>query len=103
MTRTEELLKLAEAATPGPWGVVEDAASGKDEAWCLWHKVGPIWFQGEKPDRNSTFIAAANPELIKQLVELVRLQHEALKQYYSDFKLGGEALAAFEKFDKGGE
>jgi hypothetical protein len=71
MTRTEELLALAEAAT-SPYA----------DDWEL--KQALLKF-----DR------AANPTAIKQLVELVRLQHEALDHEWKD-----ERLAAIEAFNK---
>lgn len=76
MTRTEELMKLAEAA--------------KSKSMI---SVIP-------------FRVAANPETIKQLVELVRLQHEAVRQYATMmplWKAGVEALEAFNKFEQGGK
>jgi hypothetical protein len=89
MTRTEELLALAEAAT-SPYA----------DDWEL--KQALLKF-----DR------AANPTTIKQLVELVRLQHEALDtcdvgdvkypddtQFYDDHKVE-KAIEAFNKWDDG--
>ena len=83
MTRTEELMKLAEASIK------------------------------ERPARNRLYKLqdAANPETIKQLVELCRLQHEALKWAAEvDSAYDGEpadelteAIAAFNRFEKGGE
>ena len=98
MSRTEELLALAEAATPGPW-----RADGEhDYLDCVCTKTFCIASDIEKED--AAFIAAANPETIKQLVELVRLQHEAVKQYAKMMPLyqaGIDALAAFTKFEGG--
>ena len=37
-------------------------------------------------DANAAFIAAANPKTIKQLVELVRLQHEALLRFETHYE-----------------
>ena len=82
MTRTEELLKLAEAAT-SPYA----------DDWEL--KAALLKF-----DR------AANPEIIRQLLELVRLQHEALKlhaEQYPHMQKGYtvDALEAFNKWENG--
>ena len=73
MTRTEELLKLAEAA--------------KSKSMI---SVIP-------------FRVAASPETIKQLVELVWLQHEALNllDYGTRFEEATKAIAAFNKFEGG--
>lgn len=46
--------------TPGPWGIKENL--GTDEAYCDWHKVGPVDLMGGKANANSHLIAAA-PEL----------------------------------------
>ena len=76
MTRTEELLALAEAAT-SPYA----------DDWKL--KQALLKF-----DR------AASPEAIKQLIELVRLQHEALMQMEDYEVLPGEWNTAVEAFNK---
>lgn len=81
MTRTAQLLALAEAATPGPWRktchgvVVADKGTGNtdDDYIVMWDDTP------EHVETDATFIAATNPETTKQLVELVRLQHEALR------------------------
>lgn len=91
MTRTEELMKLAEAA-------MYEAANFATIA------LGDT-------SQYDLFEAAANPETIKQLVELVRLQNEALKWAAEvDSAYDGEpadelteAIAAFNRFEKGGE
>ena len=75
MTRTEELLKLAEAAT-SPYA----------DDWEL--KAALLKF-----DR------AANPETIKQLVELVRLQHAAMNS--PSGRKYNEAIEAFNKWENG--
>ena len=51
--------------------------------------------------RDAAFIAAANPETIKQLVELVRLQHAALMMldYGTRFDKATEAIEAFNKWE----
>ena len=85
MTRTEELLKLAEAATQR-----QTLVSGVSQEMMA-------------------FSWAANPETIKQLVELVRLQHEALEAEAKYARRRGDdvvawvdqALAAFNKWESG--
>ena len=85
MTRTEELLALTEAAT-SPYA----------DDWEL--KAALLKF-----DR------AANPETIRQLVELVRLQHDALEAEAKYARRRGDdvvawvdqALAAFNKWENG--
>ena len=81
MSKTEELLALAEAAT-SPYA----------DDWEL--KQALLKF-----DR------AANHETIRQLVELVRLQHEALKHWgeftYEAAFSTSEAIEAFNKWENG--
>ena len=78
MTRTKKLLALAEAVY----------AKNKDD-WEL--KQALVKFDKE-----------ANPETIKQLVELIRLQHEALQRVKNvKFHQIEEAIEAFEKFERG--
>lgn len=89
MTRTEELMALAEDCKRG-WHTAEDLSN---------------IFEVCEAD----LIAAANPETIKQLVELCRLQHEALKWAAEvDSAYDGEpadelteAIAAFNRFEGG--
>jgi hypothetical protein len=85
MTRTEELLALAD---------------------------NTIKADNIRPKGKSILsVRLIEPETIKQLVELAVLQHEALKwaaeiEAAFDGKASSEitgAIAAFEKFDKGGE
>jgi hypothetical protein len=78
MTRTEELLALAEAATPIT--VLND--NGEETGWARIPSV------------------SVRPETIKQLVELVRLQHEALTyEGAAEFQIYGEAIEAFNKWE----
>ena len=78
MTRTEELLALAEAAT-SPYA----------DDWELKQAL-------------LKFDKAANPETIKQLVKLVWLQHEALNllDYGTRFEEATKAIAAFNEFER---
>ena len=99
MTRTEELLKLAKAATKVPhynyrWGVDRFGEKG----------AGVKSFNADicsfVPTAIAEHVAAANPETIKQLVELVRLQHYALTyEGAAEFQIYGEAIAAFNKWE----
>ena len=104
MTRTKELMKLAKAATPGPWRA--DGEHGYIDCVCT--KTFCIASDIEKED--AAFIAAANPETIKQLVELCRLQHVALIELspcmYKECQqvqkeTQDHAIAAFNKFEGG--
>lgn len=114
MTRTEELLALAEKATSGPWKWVGDTLESEsldaDYATVLAVEQLPRYAYPElqsgelviENDADRDFIAACDPETIKQLVELCRLQHGALKMYaergYCD---PYPSIAAFNKFEGG--
>ncbi len=74
MTKTAQLLALAEAATPGPWWREDE----EDSSYSMVEAKGQTIVKLHAED-NCNFIAATNPETTKQLVELVRLQHEALR------------------------
>ena len=129
MTKTQQLLALCEAATPGPWHHVQafqtvgklrtihgavpaqrvDFVSTEKEPV---HKRVIIPMETRESHTTSNdmaFIAAANPETIKQLVELCRLQHEAITKctewglHYGRHceQPMEEAIAAFNKFEGG--
>ena len=91
MTRTEELMKLAEAAIANPV-----AFSMRD---------GHTHVDMGRAIKQELFKQAADPETIKQLVELCRLQHEALElaSMRLESALVENAITAFERFEKGGE
>ena len=97
MTRTEELLALAEVATPGPWDTnPADVLSSELEVTATNHYISIC----DAAPYDALLIAAANPETIKQLVELVRLQHAALTyEGAAEFKVCDEAIEAFNKWD----
>ena len=83
MTKTEELLKLySEAAerTPGEWGKGDG-------------------YYGYIDAKDGRYVCTLHNH-IKQLIELVRLQHEALKCRTASGPYV-EAIAAFERFEKG--
>jgi hypothetical protein len=98
MTRTEELLKLAEAATSGPWDTnPADALSIELEVTANNHYISIC----DATPYDALFIAAANPETIKQLVELVRLQNSVLsdERYIPRYSQVVEAIEAFNKWE----
>ena len=98
MTRTEELLALAEAATPGPWDTnPADALSSELEVTASNHYISIC----DAAPYDALFVSAANPETIRQLIELVRLQHEALMMldYGTRFPEATEAIEAFDKWE----
>ena len=100
MTRTEELLKLAASATSGPWDTnPADALSSELEVTASNHYISIC----DAAPYDALFVSAANPETIRQLIELVRLQHEALKHWgeftYEAAFSTSEAIEAFNKWE----
>ena len=84
MTRTEELLALAEAVDVEPYlpSRTRDDIATLELAWDKYRH-------------------AATPQTIKQLVELVRLQHEALRSCSMGCSYDvQEVVAALEAFNK---
>ena len=104
MTKTEQLLNLAEAATPGPWRYTANGVIGSD---AMPDEQFVVLWDDDARNRFNDFplIATANPATIKQLVELCRLQHEALETCSMgcsyDVQDVVKALAAYERFEKG--
>ena len=78
MTALTELEQLAKAATPGPWRQSEHEHL-KD---CIMtHGSNPVIYCDEVPImelKDAAFIAAANPQVILRLIELVREMAGAL-------------------------
>jgi hypothetical protein len=111
----DELEKLADAATPGQWvarldgwtvrAFPDDDIHGINVAHTFRQLSGGD-LKATEPDieqqmSNQVFIAAANPQTIKQLIGLVRQCKEALE----DIECGGglladKALVAIERFEK---
>ena len=112
-TKTEELLRLAEAATPGPW-VCDwpiDSVAEPDE-----HPDVSVWqgveFTGkfinnisfDNSIANGNFIALANPATILELCALLEKAEEALHKLYHNLadtdanEQAGEALAAIKQW-----
>jgi hypothetical protein len=116
----DKLEALANAATPGPWyhcDFTEVTQDGSDafEISCTWPDfigVAAITsgeYKGTREQKNNDcrFIAVANPQTIKALIALCRMQHEVLIEYQNreslddlesaDYAADG-AVAAFEQF-----
>jgi hypothetical protein len=85
MTRTvEELRKIAEAATPGPWSALCNAhkqlvqevdAQGR---WGLYVADTSMLDQGWE---NAAFIATFNPAFVRELLSSYSQMREALEEY----------------------
>lgn len=73
----DRLEQLAREATPGPWDVQEDSCDGYDEAWCEWHRVGPLDLTGKTLNRNTAYIAAADPSTVLKLIAVVKAAQQA--------------------------
>jgi len=85
-----ELKELAKAATPGPWKLIENEASGSlrienpnGEGGNLTNSAVTYW---ENTDGNGSYIAAANPQAILRLIERLERYEEALKFYADESK-----------------
>jgi hypothetical protein len=125
----DQLEALANAATPGPWFSCDftQVTQDKSDAFeisCTWPDfigVAAITSGGykgtrEQKDNDCWFIAAANPQTIKALIALCRMQHEVVEnadalRHEIDFstylkrvkmvaEMANEALTAFEQFGK---
>jgi hypothetical protein len=81
--KIEEVLRLEELATPGPWEIVPDCAGGKDEAWCYWHRIGKLELTGKHPNNDGVFIAAAR-NIIRPLAQGYAAALTALEASDSD-------------------
>ena len=94
MTKLQELIKLADAATPGPWEV--------DQRICLVRESNGGHTVKSQPC-NLSFIAAANPATIKRMAELLVQCREALSAMDNDdwdlSDAAMKALAALDAFD----
>ena len=75
----DRLERLTAEATPELWLVVEDSSDGMDEAWCEWHTVGPLAFTGRDLNKDTAFVAAAQPQTVRALLAFVRAAPEALE------------------------
>ena len=111
-----ELEKLAKAATPGPW-VIDwyVCREAGEELWRVPKSIGPIY-----PDENhwardhigtsindTNYLAAANPQTILAMIELLREMGEALyhmTMYAKDdgcgLRIADEALAKYKEMTK---
>jgi transaldolase len=120
----DKLEALADAATPGPWIFSNNGyvcSQSLPEIVCSPHSCLPnnakVSDHIKDVKRTGKFIAAANPETIKALIALCRMQHEvvenadALRHESTDFsiylkrvkmvaEMANEALTAFEQFGK---
>lgn len=111
MNRTDELIQLADAATPGPWrktahGVVlTNRGNGEIDDIVMWDD------SPANVTHDAVYIAAANPQTVKQMALLVKQMVALLKMWEvcSKAESGisvciketGEALAAYEHFEQG--
>ena len=118
MSRLDEIMRLAEEATHQHWRLgrmnhIRDYGSVRESVGptdvVVDTDIGPyVLVAGnnnfyEDAKRNCAFIATMNPQTVKQMVELIRMQHECLidERYVSRYSHIEEAIAAFEKFEKG--
>lgn len=94
-----ELKKLAEAATPGPWQTWRDEATG---AHVIWNKAGgqigrlsPLWVD------TAQYIAAASPATVLKLLELIQMRTNAAKAYCAlDFWDGDRLMMQADEIER---
>ncbi len=70
MESNDELRKLAEAATPGPWRFSPNAHDG----WSQFALISTSWWTVE----DMTYIAAANPQAVLALLDRLDAMEAAL-------------------------
>jgi hypothetical protein len=94
---TNELKKLAEAATPGPWHIRTNRhpnTDGTPWGWLDLYEAGSMrqaspdgvqvtWSRGRQSENNARYIAAANPAAILKLLAINAELVEALKNVTS--------------------
>lgn len=83
LEQIDELERLHQAATPGPWELKENSAQGKDEAWCYWHKIGPVELTGIGPDSNSAMLLAVRNALPALLSLARRAKQQEAEQTHA--------------------
>lgn len=69
-TRWGAIKARLQNATPGPWDIENDSASGKDEFYGYWHRVGPFELLGKEAGADSVFIAHAPTDIVFLLEQL---------------------------------
>ena len=104
MTKTAQLLALAEAATPGPWKYhVDDnfiESTSVRSRISDWPATRSTDVGVSQCHKNATFIAAANPQAILQMIAVMEQMRDALGITYvsrdSDAVVA-EALSAYKE------
>lgn len=89
-TKLNELKRLARDATPGPWELSENATDAvivKDEQPWRFASIESSEYYGgnliceSATMNNRAFIAAANPDVVLELIAALRLAKAALKEH----------------------
>lgn len=106
MSKYDELKRLAEVATPGPWergsrklggsvyaGPVQHWANGSGQCQIVM-TTGAEWMNPGDMERNADFIAAANPATILELIAENERNQRMLLAACVDMGAIGEALGA---------
>ena len=113
MTTLTELIKLAAAATPGPWQSHGSHIYPNDPNVVIAQVHNPGSRESDFPlVANVAFIAAANPATVKRMAELLVMCREALekiqKETFSDppqisvmDSASFDVLAALDEFEGG--
>jgi hypothetical protein len=80
-TLIEQVEDLLSNATPGPWNALPDAVRvGHGFDWiCQMYEVSAVHTKDFENAANNAQLIAQAPELLRQLVEIVKQQQEALQ------------------------
>lgn len=79
--RLQELRRIAEAATPGPWEVVGLDGYGGPYALRMPHRSGRTWYgvEGIKRREDAEYFVACDPDTIRALLDERDALREALE------------------------
>lgn len=94
-----ELEAAAQSATQGDWDIVPDSSNGKDEAWCYWHKVGPLSIPGINAGADGKFVSRCNPATILALLS----ERAELKRDADIYRAALEQIVEIEMQEIGGD
>ena len=110
MIDINELRRLAQAATPGPWWVNQDGLNHGFDRGVLeinandWHALAGAWgVTGAKPSEegvaNAAFIAAANPAAINELLDRLEAWENVFSHLGTPDEVGNEWHALSDRLE----
>lgn len=90
--RTDELLRIAEAATPGPWTAGSDSPPGLVASWVV--DAGNITIADTPKHSDATFVAAFGPTVAQALVKELQAGRQASLMEHSPMYSDGPVYRA---------